>query len=70
MNRLRRVENDKAMSKPGSCTDPGQAQRVPAYWLSGIWHEGGVNLVQALLRNVGTCRSDGKGEIQAEDPRG
>ena len=70
MNRLRRVENYKAMSKPGSCTDLGQAQRIPVYWLSGIRHEGGVNLAQALLRNVGTCRSDAKGEIQVEDPRG
>jgi len=29
-----------------------------------------VNLMQAFLRNVGTCRSDVKGEIQVEDPRG
>jgi hypothetical protein len=29
-----------------------------------------LNLVQALLRNVGTCRSDVEGEIQVEDPRG
>ena len=70
MNRLQRVESYKVMSKPGSNTDPGQAQRIPVYWLSGIRHEGGVNLAQALLRNVGTCRSDAKGEIQVEDPRG
>jgi hypothetical protein len=24
--------------------------------------------VQALVRNVGTCRLDAKGELQAEDP--
>jgi hypothetical protein len=30
---------------------------------------GGVNLVQAFVCNVGTCCSDGKGEIQVEDPR-
>jgi len=29
------------MSKPGSNTDPGQAQRPPVYWLGGIRHEGG-----------------------------
>jgi hypothetical protein len=57
------------MSKPGSSTDPGQAQRAPVYWLSGIRHEGGVNLMQAFLCNVGTCRSDDKGEIQVEDPQ-
>ena len=69
MNRLRRVENYKAVSKPGGFTVPGQAQRIPVYWLGGIRHEGGVNLVLALLCNVGTCRSDVKGEIQVEDPR-
>ena len=42
----------------------------PAYCPGGIRHEGGVNLVLALLCNVGTCRSDAKGEIQVEDPRG
>jgi len=27
-----------------------------------------VNLSQALVWNVGTCRSDGKGETQVEAP--
>jgi hypothetical protein len=36
---------------------------------SGIRLEGGVNLDQALARNVGTCRSDAKGAGQAGDPR-
>ena len=40
--------------KPGSC---------------GIRLEGGVNLDQALIRNVGTCRSDAKGAGRAGDPR-
>src|SRR5580658_7069359 len=40
--------------KPGSC---------------GIRLEGGVNLDRALTRNVGTCRSDVKGESRAGDPR-
>jgi hypothetical protein len=35
----------------------------------GIRHEGGVTLHLALARNVGTCRLDGKGEIQAGGPR-
>jgi hypothetical protein len=34
----------------------------------GIRHEGGVTLSQALVRNVGTCRSDAKGGIQAGGP--
>ena len=42
---------------------------VPVYRLSGIRHGGGVNLMQAYLRNVGTRRSDVKGEIQVEDPQ-
>ena len=32
----------------------------------GVRHEGGVILNQALVRNVGTCRPDAKGEIQAD----
>src|SRR4051812_50180996 len=34
----------------------------------GIRHEGGVTLGQALARNVGTCRPDVKGDIQAGGP--
>jgi len=30
----------------------------------GVRHEGGVSVVQALMRNVGTCCPDVKGEIQ------
>ena len=32
--------------------------------LFGIRHEGGVNLIQAFVWNVGTCRLNVKGEIQ------
>jgi len=32
--------------------------------LFGIRHEGGVNLIQAFVWNVGTCRCDDKGEMQ------
>ena len=35
----------------------------------GIRHEGGVTLNRALARNVGTCRPDAKGAIQAGGPR-
>jgi len=42
---------------------------VPVYRLNGIRYGGGVNLIQAFMRNVGTCRSDDKGEIQVEDPQ-
>ena len=40
---------------------------VPVYRLNGIRYEGGVNLIQAFMCNVGTCRPDAKGEIQVEE---
>jgi hypothetical protein len=69
VNRRGRIENKKAMSKLRGFTVSGQAQMGPAYRLGGIRYRGGVNLIQALLGNVGTCRSDAKGEIQVVDPR-
>jgi len=48
---------------------PGQGQTEPVDGLSGIRHEGGVTPAQALMRNVGTCRSDAKGDAQAGHPR-
>ena len=47
-----------------------EAREVPVYGPSGDRHEGGASPVQALVRNVGTCRLDAKGEIQGEAPRG
>jgi hypothetical protein len=41
----------------------------PDYCPDGIRHEGGVTLHLAFARNVGTCRPDAKGEIQAGGPR-
>jgi hypothetical protein len=45
-----------------------RARKVPAYWLSGDRHKDGVIPAQGLVRNVGTCGLDAKGEIQVEDP--
>jgi hypothetical protein len=42
---------------------------LPVYSSTGVRHEGGVILIQAWVRNVGTCRSDAKGEAQAGRPR-
>ena len=39
------------------------------YGSTGVRHEGGVILMQAWVRNVGTCRSDAKGDAQAGSPR-
>jgi len=41
-----------------------------AYCPGGLRCRGGVTLLQAVARNLGTCRFDGKGETQVEDPRG
>ena len=57
-------------SKLGAGRTPGQTQGKPVYCLSGARHKDGVNLIQALVRNLGTCRPDAKGEIQVEDPQG
>jgi hypothetical protein len=42
----------------------------PAYRPGGLRCKGGVTLLQAFARNLGTCRSDDKGEAQVEDPQG
>jgi len=41
----------------------------PADRPTGVRHEGGVILIQALMRNVGTCRPDAKGETPADSLR-
>jgi len=48
---------------------PGQGWGKLADCPIGIRHEGGVTLIQALVRNVGTCRPDAKGEAQADSIR-
>ncbi len=40
----------------------------PVYCLDGVRHKGGVNLNQAPVWNVGTCRSDDKGETSSGGP--
>ena len=51
-----------------SSRSSGEAWRRPAYCPGGVRHKGGATLNQALVWNVGTCRSDDKGEIQVEAP--
>lgn len=41
----------------------------PVYSSTDVRHEGSVILIQAWIRNVGTCRFDVKGEAQAGSPR-
>jgi len=45
-----------------------EARPVPADGPSGDRHEDGVSPGQALVRNVGTCRLDAKGDLQVVDP--
>ena len=70
MNHRKRVESVGTVSKPGRVVGPGQVHEEPVAGVGGIRHRGGVNLDQALVRNVGTCRLDAKEEIQGEDPQG
>jgi RNA-directed DNA polymerase len=46
-----------------------QSGKSPISWPDGIRYEGSVNVCQALLRNVRTCRRDDKEECQASGPR-
>src|SRR5215467_618535 len=57
--RIRRCQN-RGMPLP-----PGSARENPEACPSGIRHVGGAKLNQALVRNVRTCRSDAKGDVQA-----
>jgi hypothetical protein len=54
----------------GASLTPGSVQGDPAYCLDGVRHKGGATLIQALAWDLGTCRLDGKGETQVEDPQG
>src|SRR6266446_446600 len=57
--RIRRCRNR------GVPLPPGSARENPKACPSGIRHVGGAKLNQALVRNVRTCRSDAKGDVQA-----
>ena len=65
--RCRKAKDDV---KTGGCWYSGISPGNPVYCLGGVRHKGGATLNQALVWNVGTCRSDDKEEIQVEDPLG
>lgn len=48
----------------GSAHPLRSAHRKPYYWVSGVRREGNVNLIEAFIEKVGTCRCDAKGEFQ------
>src|SRR4029077_11149175 len=57
--RIRRCRNR------GVTLPPGSARENPEACPSGIRRGGGAKPNQALVRNVRTCRSDAKGDVQA-----
>ena len=67
---LKRCRKDKDDVKTRGCWYSGISSGKPVYCLGGVRHKDGATLNQALVWNVGTCRSDDKGEIQVEDPLG
>lgn len=46
-----------------------EVQQEPVYGLDGDRQLSGASLVQAFMRNMGTWRSDGKGETQMGSTR-
>ena len=52
----------------GNLVTLGAVWGRPVYCPRGVRHGGGVTVRWALVRNVGTCRSDGKGEPQVGNP--
>ena len=60
------VSKIEMTSKRAASRTPGTVQGKPVY--CGVRHKDGVTLTQALVWNVGTCRSDDKGETQVEEP--
>ena len=70
MNHRERVESVGTVSEPGRVVSPGGVHGEPVACVGGARHRGGVNVDQALVWNVGTCRLDDKGEIQGEALQG
>jgi hypothetical protein len=52
----------------GIFVNPGSVWGIPVYCPHGGRHEGSMTLFRASVRNVGTCRPDGKGEPQVGTP--
>ena len=52
----------------GIFVNPGGVWGLPVYCPHGVRHEGSMTLFWAPVRNVGTGRSDAKGETQMGSP--
>jgi len=66
--RCRNVSKRRRNRNPHFCS-ASKGWEKPADCPTGVRHEGGAILIQALMRNVGTCRPDAKGEAPAESLR-
>jgi hypothetical protein len=62
-----KVINGRCQNREGNWF-PGSGWREPLYRPVGIRYKGGVNVYQALVRNVGTCHRDAKGEGTNGEP--
>jgi hypothetical protein len=52
----------------GIFINPGPVWGIPVYCPHGVRHEGSMTLLWASVRNVGTGRSDAKGEARVGGP--
>ena len=57
----------KSRRNRGGAVTRDEGRGEPDEYSTGVRHEGGVNVDQASLRNVGTCRPDAKGEAQVAE---
>jgi len=67
MNHRRSVDKCNRCQNQGLVNALGQVGRKSEFWSGGIRHRDGVTIVQALVRNLGICRFDVKGAVQAEN---
>jgi len=70
VNHRRSVDNCNWRQNRGLDITPGSVRRKAEFWPVGVRHRGGVTISQALVRNLGSCRSDVKGDIQSENLKG
>jgi len=69
MNHRRSVDNCNRCQNQDLDNTLGQVKQKPEFWFGGIRHRDGVTIDQALVRNLGICRFDVKGDTQVETPR-
>ncbi len=64
MNHRRSVDNCKRCQNRGIDITPGRVRQKAEFQSGDIRHRGGVTIVQALMWNWGSCRSDVKGAFE------